>query len=188
MKRALGKMVVGNILTTAAIRYRDEPAIYCSSSHRRFSFREVDERANRLAQALVGLGFRKGDVVAFLSTDRAEIIETYFALARTGIVGLPLNYRLADPETFELMRAMGAKGLIFEAKFASVAKQAATQLKHLIQFGGDKTDFAVDYEKVLSESSDPGPRYRNRGERSFLFQSHIWHNRSAEILRIDAVQ
>jgi acyl-CoA synthetase (AMP-forming)/AMP-acid ligase II len=157
MKRALGKMVVGNILTTAAIRYRDEPAIYCSSTHRRFSFREVDERANRLAQALVGLGSRKGDVVAFLSTNRAEIIETYFALARTGIVGLPLNYRLADPETLELMRAMGAKGLIFEAKFASVAKQAATQLKHLIQFGGDKTDFAVDYEKVLSESVTQAP-------------------------------
>ena len=121
MKRALGKMVVGNILTTAAIRYRDEPAIYCSTTDRRFSFHAVDERANRLAQALLGLGFRKGDVVAFLITNRAEIVETYFALARTGVVGLPLNYRLANSAILELMRAMSAKGLIFEAKFASVA-------------------------------------------------------------------
>jgi hypothetical protein len=85
MKRALGKMVVGNVLTTAAIRYRDEPAIYCTSADRRFSFREVDERANRLAHALLVLGFCKGDVVAFLCTNRAEIVEIYFALARTGI-------------------------------------------------------------------------------------------------------
>ena len=96
MKRALGKTVVGSILTTAAIRYRDEPAIYCSSTDRRFSFGAVDDRVNRLAQALLGLGFRKGDVVAFLTTNRAEIVEIYFALARTGIVGLPLNYRLAE--------------------------------------------------------------------------------------------
>ncbi len=76
-------MVVGSILTTAAIRYRDKPAIYCSSTDRRFSFRAVDERTNRLAQTLLGLGFCKGDVVAFLCTNRAEIVEIYFALART---------------------------------------------------------------------------------------------------------
>jgi acyl-CoA synthetase (AMP-forming)/AMP-acid ligase II len=52
MKRALGKTVVGSILTTAAIRYRDEPAIYCSSTDRRFSFGAVDDRVNRLARAL----------------------------------------------------------------------------------------------------------------------------------------
>jgi acyl-CoA synthetase (AMP-forming)/AMP-acid ligase II len=122
MKRALGKMLVGNILTTAAIWYHDEPAFYCSSTDRRFSFRAVDERTNRLAQAVLGLAFCKGEVIAFLCTNRAEIVEIYFALARTGIVGLPLNYRLADPEILELMRAMGAKGLIFEAKFSSIAK------------------------------------------------------------------
>jgi fatty-acyl-CoA synthase len=157
MKRALGKMVVGNILTTAAIRYRDEPAIYCSGTERRFSFREVDERANRLAHALLGLGFCKGDVVAFLCTNRAEIVESYFALSRTGIVGLPLNYRLADSEILELIRAMSAKGLIFEAKFASVAKQAAAQLKHLIRIGGENPIVAADYETLLSEASTHAP-------------------------------
>ncbi len=157
MKRALGKMVVGNVLTTAAIRYRDEPAIYCSSTDRRFSFREVDERVNRLAHALLGLGFCKGDVVAFLCTNRVEIVEIYFAMARTGIIGLPLNYRLADSEVLELMRAMSAKGLIFEAKFASVAKHAATQVKHLIQIGGENAIFAADYETLSSEKPTRAP-------------------------------
>ena len=62
MKRALGKAIVGNILTTAAVRYRDQPAIFCSTTDRRFTFREIDNRANRLAHALLSLGFRKGDV------------------------------------------------------------------------------------------------------------------------------
>jgi acyl-CoA synthetase (AMP-forming)/AMP-acid ligase II len=156
MKRALGKAIVGNILTTAAVRYRDQPAIFCSTTDRRFTFREIDNRANRLAHALLSLGFRKGDVVAFLITNRAEIVETYFALARTGIVGLPLNYRLAGPEIYELMGAMNAKGLIFEARFFSVAEKATT-LKHLIQIDGDLANFAIEYETLLAEASESLP-------------------------------
>ncbi|MFX6334906.1 AMP-binding protein, partial [Acinetobacter baumannii] len=79
---------------------------------------------NRLAQGLLGLGYAKGDVVAFLCSNRAEMVEIYFALARTGIVGLPLNYRLAEREMIELIRAMGATGLIHEARFGGVADAA----------------------------------------------------------------
>ena len=157
MNRSLGKMLVGNILATAAIRFPDSPAIYCSSTDRRFTFRETNERANRLAQALLAAGLRKGDVVAFLSSNRAEIVEIYFALSRTGIIGLPLNYRLAATEMLELMRAMGASGLIYESKFATIAEQAGKTLKHVIQFGGEKPDFALDYETLLAAASNQAP-------------------------------
>lgn len=157
MNRSLGKMLVGNILTTAAIRHPDALAIYCSGTGRRFTFRETDERANRLAQALLNAGFRKGDVVAFLTSNRAEIVEIYFALARTGIVGVPLNYRLAATEMLELMRAMGASGLIYEGRFAAVAEQARKALKHVVQFGGDRCDFALDYEALLSAATPRAP-------------------------------
>lgn len=157
MMRSIGKMLVGNILATAAIRFRDAPAVYCSSTNRRFSFGEIDDRANRLAQALSGMGFRKGDVVAFLSSNRAEIVEIYFALARTGIIGLPLNYRLAATEILELLRAMGASGLIYEGKFATIAEQAGKALRHVVQFGGETPGFALDYETVLAAASSQTP-------------------------------
>ncbi len=157
MKRSLGKMVVGSILATAAIRFPDAAAIYCSSTNRRFSFRETNDRANRLAQALLGVGLKKGDVIAFLSSNRAEIVEIYFALARTGVIGVPLNYRLAATEMLELMRAMGASGLIYENKFAAIAERAATTLKPVIQFGGEKVRFALDYETLLSAASLEAP-------------------------------
>lgn len=157
MQRSLGKMLVGNMLTTAAIRFAESPAIYCASTDRRFNFREVDDRANRLAQALLGAGLRKGDVVAFLASNRAELVEIYFALARTGIIGLPLNYRLAAAEMLELMRAMGAVGLIYEARFAPIAEQAAKTLRHVIQFGGETVGFAQDYETLLAAASNRPP-------------------------------
>jgi fatty-acyl-CoA synthase len=110
-QRALGKMLVGNIIVTAAARAPNKVAFYCAGTGRRFTFRQVNERCNRLANMLARLGLAKGDVVAFLCSNRAEMPEIYFALAKCGIVGIPLNYRLAPTEMAELMRAMGARVL-----------------------------------------------------------------------------
>ena len=120
--RALGRMVVGGILTTAARRFRDREAIYCVSTGRRVSYRRLNQRCNRLAQGLTGLGFAKPDVVAFLCSNRAELPEIYFALAKLGLVGIPLNYRLAPAEIVALMQAMGARAMIYETRFAGAAE------------------------------------------------------------------
>ena len=97
-ERALGKMIVGNLIATAALRFPDREAFYCSSTKRRFSFSQINERCNRLANGLSDMGLHKGDVVAFLCSNRAEIVEIFFALAKSGLIGIPLNYRLAPVE------------------------------------------------------------------------------------------
>jgi acyl-CoA synthetase (AMP-forming)/AMP-acid ligase II len=166
MKRALGKMVVGNILANAALRYPDAPAFYCASTGRRFTFRETDERTNRLAQALLGQGLQKGDVVALLLSNRAEIVEVFFALARTGIIGLPLNYRLAASEMVELMRSMGATALVYEGRFAGEAQAVHRTLPgvaRIIRIASPATDFGRDYEELLQAAS-PRPPEAEVGE------------------------
>jgi acyl-CoA synthetase (AMP-forming)/AMP-acid ligase II len=160
MNGALGSMVVGNILTAAANRQPDAVAFICSTTKRRFTFLQTDERANRLGNALLQLGLRKGDVIAVLVSNRMEIVDTYFALARTGIVALPLNYRLAVPEIVELMRAMGAKGLIYESRFEAAAIEAQRRLpdvKHFLRVAGDETSLGLDYEALLRAASASPP-------------------------------
>src|SRR5262245_31376686 len=93
-RHGMGPMSVGQIISTAAIRFPDRESYICTSTQRRFTFRQTNQRSNRLAHGLLGLGLKKGDRVAFLSSNRAELVETYFALAKCGLVGLPLNYRL----------------------------------------------------------------------------------------------
>src|ERR1700682_2781877 len=118
--RALGQQLVSSVLTTGAVRYADREALYCSGTDRRLTFRELNARSNQLAHAFSTRGFRKGDVVGFLCPNRAEIVEIYFALAKTGIVGLPLNYRLAGTEMAALLAAIGATGLVCNALFGGV--------------------------------------------------------------------
>ncbi|MFT3799726.1 MAG: AMP-binding protein [Burkholderiaceae bacterium] len=171
--RALGHMRVGNLLTTAAIRYGGQQAFYCAPTGRRFTFRQLDERVNRLANALLALGLRKGDRVAFLSTNRIEVVDIYLAIARTGLVGLPLNYRLAPVEMRALVGEVGACALIVERRFADalpVVREGLSGERRVIALGepagGAGPDGAtaggdgpiLDYDELCAGagSDDPG--------------------------------
>jgi len=170
--RALGKMVVGGIPATAARRFRDREAIYCVSTNRRFTFRQLNERCNRLAHGLAGLGRNKPDVVAFLCSNRAELAEIYFALAKLGLIGIPLNYRLAPSEIVTLMQAMNAKALIYDTRFAQAANEVREKLPQVANFvaiGGDAPGWALDYEKLLAGASDQEPDIEVREHDPYYF-------------------
>ena len=159
-QKATGTLTVGNIARVAAIRFGDREAIFCSSTGRRFTFREFNRRVNALANGLLSLGLNKGDVAAFVCTNRAEILEIYFALAKTGIIGIPLNYRLAPAEMMELMAHCGARALLFDPWFPEVAAQvheALPEVRHFVGMGEDLPGFAVGYEELVGRSSPDEP-------------------------------
>jgi fatty-acyl-CoA synthase len=81
-----------------ARRTPDAEAIIEPHRRRRWSYRELDCRANRLARALQREGVKKGDRVALLALNRAEHFELFFACAKLGALFAPLNWRLAAPE------------------------------------------------------------------------------------------
>src|SRR4051794_31078786 len=64
----------------------------------RTTYAELDGRSERLADALVGLGLRRGDRVASLTRNRPEHVELFFACAKAGLVRAPRSWRLAPRE------------------------------------------------------------------------------------------
>jgi fatty-acyl-CoA synthase len=158
--KATGSLTVGNFPKVAAARYGDREALLCSMTGRRFSYKDVNEHTNRLANGLLSLGLKKGDVCAFLSYNRAEIIEIYFALAKIGVLGIPLNYRLAPAEMTELMNFCDTENLIFGHSFSEIIsdiKKDLPKIKRYICFGDDIPDFAESYEDLVEKSSKEEP-------------------------------
>ncbi|MCX5915405.1 MAG: AMP-binding protein, partial [Deltaproteobacteria bacterium] len=58
---------------------------------RRIRYRELDERVNRLANALLLRGIKKGDNVGLLMQNSKEMLEIFFADAKIGAVNVPVN-------------------------------------------------------------------------------------------------
>ena len=82
MQKTTGTLTVGHLLKTAAVRYREKEALYCTSTNRRYTFGQLNARVNGLANGLLGLGLHKGDTAAFLCNNRVEIVELFLALAK----------------------------------------------------------------------------------------------------------
>jgi fatty-acyl-CoA synthase len=156
----LGKLSVGNVLRTAAVRHGQREALLCAGTGRRFSFQQIHWRSNQLANGLIALGLEPGSVVAFICSNRVEILDIYASLAKSGMVGLPLNYRLAPAEISSLVNAMHATTLICEARFGSVLEHLRTHspgIRRYIWIGPDVPRGYLSYQELLTTAASSEP-------------------------------
>ena len=87
---------LGEIPRRSAILWPDKTAVVYEDV--RLTYRQLNERVNRLANALSSLGAAKTDRLAVLSENTHKYFEIYFAASKLGLTVTPLNFRLADPE------------------------------------------------------------------------------------------
>ncbi len=117
------------------------------------TYRQLDERVNRLARALQARGVSKGDRVAVLMHNRLEVVESYLAVLRLGAIVVPVNFRLVAAEVEYILSDSGAEVLVVDEPMTSLAAQLAPRLvRTVLVTGGDASrvsDTALDYESVL---------------------------------------
>ena len=89
-------MNVGQHFKVNAQKFANKPAL--KDRARSFTYAETNRRVNQLANRLTNLGMAKGDKVAVFMDNNIEIVELYLATAKTGIIIVPINFRLVGPE------------------------------------------------------------------------------------------
>jgi long-chain acyl-CoA synthetase len=92
---------------------------------RTVTYRELNERANRLARALRHRGLQRGDAVALLCSNRVEFVEVLLATQRTGLRLTTVNWHLTADEAGYIVDDCEARALVADARFAAVARGAA---------------------------------------------------------------
>lgn len=85
----------------------------------RLSFLELNQRVNRLANALRNLGVKKGDKVATILPNCLELLESYWAIVKIGAVIVPLSQLLRGKGLVNLLRDSDTSTVITNACFAS---------------------------------------------------------------------
>ena len=115
------KTNIGLFLKKRAEICPDREAIVEFERDRRFTFAELNARANRVANGLLGAGIRPGDRVAALLKNGVEFVETYFAVAKIGAVFVPLNWRLVAAELAYILGDCSTKALVYDSDFDGVA-------------------------------------------------------------------
>ena len=135
---------------------RRPEAIALRHGERELSYGELDERSNRLAQALLARGVGAGTRVAYLDRSSPEVVELLFAASKVGAVLVPLNWRLALPELAAVLEDAQAPVLIAGPAFREVAEGVLQRLSP----APDLLVVGEGYEHWLAahEPRDPGGR------------------------------
>ena len=122
---------------------------------RRTTYAQLEARAWRLANALTALGLTKGARVAVLSANCREYIEIDFAMARAGIVKVPLYAKNSAREHLYFLQDSGAKAIIGEAALLSEIDTAfGVASIPTIAFGDRVPQNFLDYEVLIQQAQD----------------------------------
>ncbi|MEX2453531.1 MAG: long-chain-fatty-acid--CoA ligase [Rhodospirillaceae bacterium] len=147
------------ILERAVRFYPDRPAMVDGDV--RLTYRQLGERVDRLANALLGLGLERGDRVAILDRNSHRYAEAYYACAAAGFTFLPLNSRLAAPELAYIFNDSDARALLLSAPFLGVFEEVRAQasgIDFVVGMGLDvQPEGFEDYEAMLGAASARPP-------------------------------
>ncbi|SFJ33698.1 fatty-acyl-CoA synthase [Paraburkholderia megapolitana] len=113
----LSEATIGQLLRDTALRFPDRQAVVFREQGVRWTWKEFDERVDRLAAGLLSLDITKGDRVGIWSPNRFEWLLTQFATARIGAVLVNINpaYRVSELEY--ALRKVGCKALVTAEQF-----------------------------------------------------------------------
>lgn len=165
---------LGGFLAKRAFLTPKREAYVDSQTGERLTFRELNARANQLANKLLSSGLVKGDRVGLLLMNSAEFMEAYFALAKIGAVVVPLNWRLVADELEFILKDSGTKRLIFSHEFVDTVAELhsrgdRTPVKHWLHVRDIKGPsvpayFAEDYADYRNAGAISDPEFGAHGD------------------------
>ncbi|MDR1376252.1 MAG: AMP-binding protein [Synergistaceae bacterium] len=150
---------IGNYSHFRARIHADSLAVVDIDTGERYTYGDLEDRANRLASFLRDrFGVAKGDRVAFLSRNRVEIIDAYYATGKLGAILVPYNARLSVKELGQLARSETPKILFFEDIYAETAGHLKQEglLEHFVVMRDDKAAAQAYpcYDELLSSAGN----------------------------------
>ena len=127
---------VYDLLLRGASLHRDAPALIQGAQQ--WSFRQLLERADRLAAGLAGLGLAKGDRVCILAQNDVGYVDLYGACARQGLIAYPINWRLTAQEVERVLERAAPVMMVADASTLPVVgewQRTKRAIAHWYQLG-----------------------------------------------------
>lgn len=122
-------MTLGEMLTNGRAEFPDNIAI--KTKNEKWTYKELDDQTNILANGLKKLGIGKGDRVALLMPNSPYFVLGYFGIVKLGAVSVPVNIMFKGPEIVHLLKDSGAVALYTVSKFIPLIQSITEDLPDL---------------------------------------------------------
>ena len=112
--------------------FGERTAVACGD--RQVTYRELEERANRLAHHLAGLGVGPGDHVGLYARNSVEALETLIASCKLRAAAVNINYRYVENELQYMFADSDLTALVYDRRLAPVVAAAAPAAPGLVGY------------------------------------------------------
>jgi fatty-acyl-CoA synthase len=157
-----------------AAKQPDHVAVVIGDTHIRW--RELDERASRIASLFTEFGVGHDAKVGQLLFNCPEYLETAYASFKVRASTVNVNYRYKAPEIVHVLSDSGATALVYHGAFSEVVEQARASLPNITLFlqvnGGDNLPLlpgAVDYDAAMASHQPMAPIQRSGADSLLLY-------------------
>ena len=145
------------LLARSARKFPNKTAVVFEGT--RLTYKEVDERANAIANSLVRMGVQRGDRVTLIADNTYEWIEMYFAPAKAGATFAPVNASAPAREMEYVLNYVAPKVLIFQPRWIDMIQSMKDRLPSVqsyVLMGADVPGME-SYERLIEEGSKEEP-------------------------------
>ncbi|WP_133510276.1 acyl-CoA synthetase [Candidatus Thiosymbion oneisti] len=153
-------MHAADLLSHRALLTPEREALVELATGHRYSFADLNARANRLAHFLRNrLGVEKGDRVSILAHNSVVYCDLFYAVGKIGALLAPLNWRLAARELAYIVNDSRPKALLCGPEFAGTlaSLRAQVDLGTCVALEGAAIDGALDYDTGLAAAPETEP-------------------------------
>lgn len=159
-------MIITEILARNARMYGGEIALIerepAKDKRVAITWQEFDDIANRVANALIAKGVKKGDKVIHLMMNCLEWLPAYFGILRTGAWAVPLNFRFSANDILTCAEIAEAKVMVFGEEFVdrvnTIKEDLVTINDYVFSGPADmKPDYAEAFDEFLKTGSTENP-------------------------------
>ncbi|MBR5421154.1 MAG: acyl--CoA ligase [Lachnospiraceae bacterium] len=127
---------------------------------REITWKVFDEKANRMANMLLGRGVKRGDKVAILMMNCLEWLPIYMGILKTGALAVPFNFRYSADEIQYCADLAEVDVLLFGPEFIGRVESIVDKLSRnrlLIYVGEGCPTFAESYRELVADCSSEKP-------------------------------
>ncbi|MFH1479701.1 MAG: long-chain-fatty-acid--CoA ligase [Pseudomonadota bacterium] len=146
--------LIGEMLDNTVKAYPDKDVVIFEDSG--MTYKELNQKINRLSNGLKNLGVSKGDRVMVQLVNGPEIIMSHYAIIKLGAVAVPLNVMYVAREVSYIGGDTEAKAIILDKGFLPILQEVRPSLpalEHLIVLGDPVPEGAHRFDDLISDHS-----------------------------------
>ncbi len=144
---------VHEFIKLAAKKFPNNVCVYHKAPDKKYTYRELIYIADRLANALVQLGVKKGDPIGIMTGNCPEFLFCVLGIMETGAIVVPINPLLKESDVAHIVSESGNMNVVFVHKgnFRTVKKvQKKIKLENVIMLQAETAkEGTITFEEFI---------------------------------------